>query len=133
MKKLMKKYIQLYTKIDKDGELELRWDRIKHAFSGDVVSVFVFLVIGNWNNFGANEHFNSHTMWWFYYLILPLLAAFLVGILKEVSDKYIKKSKFGFDWGDVWATTIPWLGVYQLMSKVVIPLFFPNAVKELEK
>lgn len=131
-KKVIKWYLKLYNQKNwslRDGDIvSLRWDRVKHGFLGDIILALSFATIGTYNNWGENLHFDGNTMWWLYYIIIPLLIAFSVGFSKEVYDKY-KKNSTGFDLGDVWATMIPFI-VYPIIKEFLY-LFFRKTFDEI--
>lgn len=131
MKKIIKWYILLYNAKSwnkaQGDYVGFRFDRVKHGFAGDFISILVFVLIGNWNNWGENIHFDSDVLWMFYYVLLPLLAALVVGIGKELYDK---KTTGLFDWGDVWATVLPFAWIY-LWFKEVLFLVFRRQMNEI--
>lgn len=131
MKKIIKAYILLYNEKSwnktQGNIVSLRFDRIKHGFAGDFISILAFVLIGNWNNWGENLHFNGDTMWWLYYVLTPFLIAFSVGVGKEFYDK---KTTGLFDWGDVWATVLPFAWIY-LWFKEVLFLVFRRQMNEI--
>lgn len=120
MKKIIKSYILLYNQknfVKNTGwQVSLRWDRVKHGFAGDTVKIAVFLYFGIRNNFGENLLFDSGTMWWLYYCLIPLFFAFLAGFFKEAYDQQ-RGGKF--DWGDIWATTLPFVFVYHPIRELL--------------
>lgn len=130
MKKIIKAYILLYNEKSwnktQGNIVSLRFDRIKHGFAGDFISILAFVLIGNWNNWGENLHFNGDTMWWLYYVLTPFLIAFSVGVGKEFYDK---KTTGLFDWGDVWATMLPFSIVYHIVRELLLVV----APKMMEK
>lgn len=131
MKKVIKWYILLYNAKSwnraQGNIVSLRFDRIKHGFAGDFISILAFVLIGNWNNWGENLHFNGDTMWWLYYVLTPFLIAFSVGVGKEFYDK---KTTGLFDWGDVWATVLPFSLVY-LAVNFLLHLLLPKMMEEI--
>lgn len=131
MKKLIKKYILLYNKRnfvkDLGWQVSLRYDRVKHGFVGDAVKIAVFLYFGIRNNFGENLLFDSGTMWWLYYGVIPLFFAFMAGFFKEAYDQQ-RGGKF--DWGDIWATTLPFVFVYHPVRFMLL-LFAPKMMKKI--
>lgn len=132
MKKLIKNYILLYNQknfVKNTGwQVSLRWDRVKHGFAGDTVKIAVFLYFGIRNNFGENLLFNSETMWWLYYCLIPLFFAFLAGFFKEAYDQQ-KGGKF--DWGDIWVTTLPFVFVYHPVRELLL-IAAPQLIKKIE-
>ncbi|MFA7615709.1 MAG: hypothetical protein WCY16_03905 [Weeksellaceae bacterium] len=131
MKRLIKLWILLYNESNwnktQGDYVSVRYDRVKHGFVGDFLSAMVFILLGNWNNWGENLHFNGDTQWMFYYVLLPLLVAFFVGVGKELYDK--KKTNL-FDWGDVWATVLPFSLVY-LVVNFLLHLLLPKMMEEI--
>lgn len=132
MKKLIKNYILLYNKISKKGgenSLVTRFDRVKHGFVGDIIFVIV-LMFFLWKNDFGNEILWTGMLKWFIYLFPAFFARFVAGYIKELWDE---RSTFNyFDWGDVWATTLPFTGVYLILKNVIL-LFFGKVVKEIEE
>lgn len=132
MKKIIKAYILLYNEKSwnktQGNIVSLRFDRIKHGFAGDFISILAFVLIGNWNNWGENLHFNGDTMWWLYYVLTPFLIAFSVGVGKEFYDK---KTTGLFDWGDVWATMLPFSLVYHVIRELLL-IAAPQLIKKIE-
>lgn len=131
MKKIIKWYILLYNEANwnktQGDYVALRYDRVKHGFVGDAVKIAVFLYFGIRNNFGENLLFDSGTMWWLYYCLIPLFFAFLAGFFKEAYDQQ-KGGKF--DWGDIWATTLPFVFVYHPVRFMLL-LFAPKLMKQI--
>lgn len=129
IKNLVKSWVLLYARVDREGDLVGRKDRVYHGYAGDFVSVIIFLAFGNWNNFGGNLHFDSASLWWLFYVLIPLTGAFIVGVGKEMYDKTVKKTKF--DWGDVAATVLPFFVVYWLI-RLTVSTFSPKILTEIE-
>lgn len=131
MKKIIKSYILLYNEANwnktQGDYISLRYDRVKHGFVGDAVKIAVFLYFGIRNNFGENLLFNSETMWWLYYGIIPLFFAFMAGFFKEAYDQQ-RGGKF--DWGDIWATTLPFVFVYHPVRFMLL-LFAPKMMEKV--
>lgn len=131
MKSIIKWYILLYNEKNwnkRQGDyVALRWDRVKHGFAGDFVSMIIFVLLGNWNNWGENLHFNGDTQWLLFYVFFPLLGAFFVGLGKELYDQ---KKANAFDWGDLWATVIPFSLIY-LAINFLLHLIIPTMMSEI--
>lgn len=131
MKRILKWYTKLYNQKNYSEAqgwiVSLRWDRVKHGFIGDIIKAIVLVLIGNWNNWGGNIHFESGSMWWLYYVLVPMLIAFFVGFSKEMYDK---QKKGMFDWGDIWATVLPFALVY-LWFKELLHILFRKKMAEI--
>lgn len=108
--------------------ISLRYDRVKHGFAGDFISILTLVLLGNWNNWGENLHFNGDVLWMFYYILIPLLTALVVGVGKELYDK---KTTGLFDWGDVWATMLPFSIVYHIVRELLL-VVAPQLIKKIE-
>lgn len=133
MKKAIKWYLLLYSgkhyNQTTGWQWTLSWDKVKHGFAGDFVKLAIFLYFGIRNNFGENLLFNSESLWWLYYGIIPLFFAFMAGFFKEAYDQQ-KGGKF--DWKDIWATTMPFVFIY-LPLKTVLQLVAPGLMRDIEK
>lgn len=132
MKKIIKNYILLYNRVKREkgvNSLVTRFDRVKHGFVGDIIFVIVLLFF-MWRNDFGNEIIWTGLFKWLVYLFPAFFARFVAGYLKELWDER-KKNNY-FDWGDVWATTLPFLGVYFVMKQLIL-LFFGKIVKKIEE